>query len=208
MAEICSQAESGTSDQNGNMGRPRNKPVDPENREPIRTQAVALEVSGERRSDELKAPGYENVGHGGRQSSITRPNRAVFQRTSAVSITRIGCEMGTAYKDPAAPAACSDFSTSTGRRERAAGTLFTSRKSAPVAAVKGPSPCPFPTGMRRGCCRRDSPSPLPFWWERASLRPARSSRVRADFSPMSRSTRSVTPADSPTARRTAYDSRA
>jgi hypothetical protein len=65
MAEICSHAESGRSDQNGNMGRPRNKPVDPENRKPIRTQAIPLEVSGERRSDELKAPGYENVGQGG-----------------------------------------------------------------------------------------------------------------------------------------------
>jgi hypothetical protein len=41
-------------------------------------------------------------------------------------------------------------------------------------------------------------------------RPATSSveSVRVDFSPISRSTRSVTPADSPTARRTVYDSRA
>jgi hypothetical protein len=108
MAEICSHAASGTSDQNGNMRTP-----------PGMSQVLnrlAVSSIGARRfaSDsfragqvqELMAPGTENVGHRGRLSSTGRRNGALFQQTSAVSIAQAGCRMRTECVRPEALTAC------------------------------------------------------------------------------------------------------
>ncbi len=154
MAEICSHAESGTSDQNGNMDRPRNKPSKIRRTASPVGRRLPPESPESSRSDELVAPGYENLGHGGRLSSMARPNRAVFQRTSAVSITRTGCEMGTACKDPSALAKCSESAASTRSRERAAGKRGTRDMSAPIGANRP---------RLREAAR---PALLPFRWVR------------------------------------------
>ena len=134
MAEICSHAASGTSDQNGNIRTPRNESVLSRLAvSSVGARRFARKSFRERQVHELVAPGTENVGHRGRLSSTGRRDGAIFQRASAVSIAQAGCKTQTSGVRPEALTACPALSR---WFERAVGSIRAGPLFARIATIR------------------------------------------------------------------------